>query len=156
METQTKTKRVYITRNDLFKDLNLVMCNNICQVDPNFIDYNTEIFYSTCEDCNGTGETRMEIDPNGTIDKSQKCDECYGEGQHDLEPYQYFLCDPSEWTIKDLKEYGVTLGYSELLDLYVLPIYDFGTGWDAFSYSKEVPEDYILDQNETLTRATVY
>ena len=153
---ETKTKSVYITRNQLFKNLNLLMCNNINQIDPDFIDYNIELFFKECDQCEGTGEMRLEKDINGIIDKSEKCDECYGEGQHNLEPYQYFLCDPTELTIKDLKEYGVELGYSELLNLHVLPIYDFGTGWSAFSYSKKVPEDYILAQDETLTRTTPY
>lgn len=138
-------KTVYITRNELFKDLNLLMCNNIEKADESFIDDNMEIYQKECEECNATGEVNNET-----------CEECNGNCYHDLEVYQSFLCDPNDWKIEQLKEYGVILGYSELLDLHVLPIYDFGTGWSAFSYSKEVPDDYELDHNETLTRTTPY
>lgn len=144
MNTENK-KTVYITRNELFKDLPLLMCNNIKKADESFIDDNMEIYQKECELCATTG----------TKDGS-RCEECYGEGYHNLEVYQSFLCDPNDWQIEQLKEYGIILGYSELLDLYVLPIYDFGTVWSAFSYSKQVPEDYQLGYNETLTRSTPY
>lgn len=48
-------KKIYIKRNDLFKDLNLLLCNNIVQADPEFIENNFEIFYSDCEECHGSG-----------------------------------------------------------------------------------------------------
>ena len=140
-------KTIYIERNKLFKNIPMILCNNITTADPSFIEDNTELFYQDCEECGGTGEK------DGT-----KCDECYGEGRHDLEAYQYFIVDVNEFDIERLKEYGVELGYSELLDLHVLPIYDFGTSWSAFSYSKEVPDDYEIKSwsEETLTRSTVY
>lgn len=148
MET-TKTKTVYITRNELFKEIDMVLCNNISKADESFIDDNMHLYQRECTECEGTGEI---MTPMGT----ERCEECNGDGQHNLEVYQEFICDPSDWKIAQLKEYGVNLGYSELLDVHVLPIYDFGTGWSAFSYSKEVPENYELDHNETLTRQTVY
>lgn len=138
-------KKVYIKRNDLFRDLNLVMCNNVTEVDESFIDNNLELFYYDCEDCGGVGEI-----------EGKACSGCSGEGRHDSEVYQYFLCRPGEYEIERLKEYGVNLGYSEKLDLHVLPIYDFGTSWSMFSYSKEVEDDYTLSHNETLTRTTHY
>lgn len=142
-------KTVYIKRNDLFKNLNMMLCNNITQADENFIEENYELFYSDCEDCNGSGE----IEKDG---ETEKCEECYGEGKHDSEVYQYFLISVDEWDIARLKEYGVEVGYSELLDLYVLPIYDFGTSWSMFSYSKEVEDDYTLSYDETTERTTHY
>lgn len=139
-------KKVYIKRNDLFKNLNLLLCNNITEADPSFIENNYQLFYSDCDDCNGTGENNEGVN----------CDSCGGEGRTDSEVYQYFLCSPDDYTIENLKAYGVELGYSELLDLHVLPIYDFGTSWSMFSYSKEVEDDYTLAYNETLERTTHY
>lgn len=123
----------------------MLLCNKITEADPSFIDDNFELFYMDCEGCAGSGEK-----------EDQKCEECGGEGRHDTEPYQYYLVSANEWDIERLKSYGVELGYSELLDLHVLPIYDYGTSWDMFSYSKEVPEDYELYFDETLTRSTHY
>jgi len=60
------------------------------------------------------------------------------------------------WDIERLKEYGVEVGYSNALDVHVLPIYDYGTSWSMFSYSKEVADDYELASDETLVLNTVY
>ena len=138
-------KIVYIERNKLFRNINMLLCNNITEADESFIKNNYELFYDECEICHGDGE----------ID-DKKCDECYGEGRHENEVYQYFLCNLDEYEKERFQSYGVMTGHSELLDLDVLPIYDFGTSWSAFSYSKEVDEDYDLSFDETLTRSTVY
>lgn len=138
-------KIVYIERNKLFKNLPLILCNNITTADESFIEDNYELFYDECEECEGQGEN-----------EGKKCEECYGEGRHDNEIYQYFLTSANEWDVERLKEYGVTLGYSKLLDLHVLPIYDYGTSWCMFSYRKEVEDNYELASDETLTRSTVY
>lgn len=145
MQTKEKTKTVYITRNNLFKNIPMILMNNIINIDENFFEDNTELFFSDCDVCEGSGEK-----------DGKKCEECYGEGSFDLEPYQFFHVDVDEWDIERLKSYGVNVGYSEKLDAHILPIYDFGTGWSAFSYSKEVPLDYELSFNETLKRETVY
>ncbi len=138
-------KTIYIKRNDLFKPLQMLMLNNIVQIDENFIDDNYELFCSECDECNGTG-----------IKDNEPCDECGGEGQYDLEPYQYFLTDLDEWEQERLTSYGVAFGYSDLLEKHIIPIYDFGTSWNAFSYSKEVDDDYALCYDETSERKTVY
>jgi hypothetical protein len=138
-------KTIYITRNDLFKNISMLLCNKITEVDPNFIEDNYEIFYDNCDGCDGTGEK-----------DGEKCEECYGEGRHDSEPYQYFLTSISEYTKEYLESFGVVVGYSNSLDLEVIPIFDYGTSWSCFSYSKEVEDDYTLGYNETLTRSTVY
>lgn len=139
-------KTVHIKRNDLFKGIDMVLFNNILEADDSFIEDNFEMFSTECEVCEGTGENK----------EKGKCEECYGEGKFDAEPYQYFAISISDWQIKRLKSYGVNIGYSEKLDLYILPIYDFGTTWDAFSYSKEVEDGYTLSFDETLQRQTPY
>ena len=138
-------KTVYIKRNDLFKSINMLLCNNITSADESFIEDNYELFFSECDECKG----------DGTKD-GKTCDECAGEGRNECEPYQYFLCRLDDWEKERLNSYGVEVGYSEKLDLHVLPIYDYGTSWSMFSYSKEVPDDYELSFDETLTRSTVY
>lgn len=138
-------KTVYIERNKLFKNITMLLCNNITEADENFIEDNMELFYTDCEECSG----------EGTKD-GKTCEECGGEGQYDHEPYQYFLTSLDEYDIERLKSFGVDVGTSEKLGLEVIPIYDFGTSWSAFSYSKQVEDDYTLYFDETLERSTVY
>jgi hypothetical protein len=138
-------KTVYIKRNDLFKSIDMLLCNNITSADESFIEDNFELFFDECDECKGLGEK-----------EGKPCDECCGEGRHETEAYQYFLCRLDDYEKENLASYGVEVGYSEKLELHVLPIYDYGTSWSCFSYSKEVEDDYQLAHNETLTRSTVY
>ena len=138
-------KTIYIKRNDLFKNISMLLCNNITSADTGFYDNNMDLISETCETCAGNGEK-----------DGAKCEDCAGEGQNDLEPYQYFLSSMSEYTKEYLQSYGVRIGYSDLLDLEIIAIYDYGTSWDAFSYSKDVEDTYTLGYNETLTRSTIY
>jgi len=138
-------KKVYIERNKLFKNIPMVLCNNISTVDENFIEDNYQLYEYECEDCEGTGEK-----------DGKTCEDCAGDGKHDSEVYQMFIISANEWDIERLKEYGVEVGYSNALDVHVLPIYDYGTSWSMFSYSKEVENNYGLAQDETLERSTVY
>lgn len=155
---EKKTKTVYITRNALFRDFSMIMCNNITEADESFIEDNIELFYDDCEKCNGTGEVATE--ETRSLDTEtmewESCDECFGEGRHTLEAYQYFIINANEYELSRLREYGVRVGHSKLLGLDIMPIYDWGTGWSAFSYSKEVDADYQLSHDETLKRETVY
>lgn len=141
-------KKVYIERNKLFKNITMIMLNNINQIDESFVEDNYSLFESECDECKGSGYK----DDNEDI----KCEDCGGEGRHDSEVYQSFLAEVDEYDIERLKSYGVELGYSNKLEKYILPIYDFGTSWSVFSYSKEVDDDYELASYETLERTTVY
>lgn len=140
-------KTIYIKRNDLFKNINMVLFNDINEIDENFTEDNMSLYETTCDTCKGDGEVN-----------DIKCEECYGEGRFEREVYQMFLTDinKDDYTFDRLASYGIGLGYSEKLDKYLLPIYDFGTSWSMFSYSKEVPDDYILAHDETTERQTVY
>jgi len=135
-------KTVYIKRLDLFKDLDMVLCNNISQADPAFMEDNMHIYYGECESCEG--------------EDCEGCEDCGEDGRYEMEPYQMFLIDGSEYNLERLKDFGITIGYSELLGVHVLPIYDYGTGWSHFSYRKEVEDGYELCRNETFESQTVY
>ena len=137
-------KTVFIERNKLFKSMQMLLCNEITNADEDFIEDNMELFYTDCNECEGGQKG------------GEHCEECMGEGQFELEPYQYFLTRLDDWEKERLTSYGVNFGYSNKLELEVIPIYDYGTSWSAFSYSKEVPDDYELAFDETLTRSTVY
>jgi len=138
-------KTVYIERNNLFKNIPMVLCNNIATVDESFVEDNFDLYYYDCEDCEGTGEK-----------DGKTCEDCHGDGRFDSDPYQMFIVGINDWDIERLKEYGVEVGYSNALDVHVLPIYDYGTSWSMFSYSKEVADDYELASDETLERSTHY
>lgn len=142
-------KTVYKKRTDLLKPFSLVLLNNITEIDNNFIEDNFYLFSEECETCNGA----IDIEKDGKI---ETCEDCYGNGSHDLEPYQMFIIDCDKWDKEHLESWGFNIGYSELLDHYILAIYDFGTGWYAFSNSKEVEDDYVLGPGESFERLTVY
>lgn len=91
----------------------MVLCNNI-----------TLLFHSTT---NGKYiEPELEI---GT-DYDEEND-CY------IDIYQYFIVDQSNWQYEELKELmkqnnsnDIILYYIDYLDMYILGVPHFGTGWD--------------------------
>lgn len=94
----------------LFTDM--VMCNNI-----------TKLFYT---------------DINGVYSEPQKeIGEDYNtENDEYIDVYQYFIVDFSNWTYDFMKKYQEQLGsefilyYIDELDMYILGVTHFGTGWD--------------------------
>src|ERR1035437_2380409 len=104
----SKTKTVFIERNKLFKNIQMILLNNIMEIDESFFEDNMELFSYDCEECHGTGEK-----------DGKPCEECGGEGQHDNEFYQYFITDADEYDIERLKSYKVDIGYSEKLDKHI-------------------------------------
>lgn len=169
-------KKIYIKRNDLFKNIEMVLFNNINQVDESFVEDNMHLFYTPADedDVDEKIEDLMSIDwkneeykPYDIEDtmspeeikvhlESKREDILNDLEDHGIEPYQYFACNIDDYTKEDLESWGVNIGYSEKCDLSIIPIYDFGTSWSCFSYSKEVDDDYQLGYNETEERKTVY
>ena len=49
---------------------------------------------------------------------------------YEEEIYQYYLCNLSEFEKEKLKEYGIILSYSNILELDVLCVEHYGTSWD--------------------------
>lgn len=77
--------------------------------------------------CNNITEVDDEIWDN--VDESDLIDED-GDEMNDLEIYQYYLCNVSEWVKEQLKGTGVILSYSKVLDCDVLMVQHWGTLWD--------------------------
>lgn len=65
-----------------------------------------------------------------------------GEIEEDLEIYQYYLCNLSEYERDALKEFGIILSYSDMLDLDVLCVEHFGTSWDYVMTDVEWTENF--------------
>jgi hypothetical protein len=66
----------------------------------------------------------------------------------DLEIYQYYLCNLSSYERETLKEYGILLSYSDMLDLDVLCVEHFGTSWDSVLTDVEWTENFDLIEVE--------
>lgn len=80
----------------------IVLCNNITDVDDEIWD---------------------NVDESNLIDED-------GDEINDLDIYQYYLCNVSEWAKEQLKGTGVILSYSKVLDCDVLMVQHWGTSWD--------------------------
>ena len=77
----------------------LVLVNNIGEVDPNFYDENAELFYE-----NGFGDSP--------------------------EYYQFFITNWSSGDVDYLRRtFDLKIGYTPLLDCYVLFVDHYGTTW---------------------------
>ena len=52
------------------------------------------------------------------------------DSDKDIEIYQHYLCNLSEYEREMLLDYGIILSYSNVLDLDVLCVDHLGTSWD--------------------------
>lgn len=98
----------------------IVLCNNIVQVDSSVLD-NME--YDVIETYyNGNGE---EI----TEEEYYEDENAYTE-RNTPEIFQWYLCNVTEWEKDNLKEMGIIMSYSNLLECDVLCVDHYGTSWD--------------------------
>lgn len=68
---------------------------------------------------------------NELIDEFGECPECQ------CEPYQWYAIEVGEFDAEWLnKNYGMDIFYSEILGIYILPVYHFGTSWDYVDLNK--------------------
>lgn len=59
--------------------------------------------------------------------------------EHEREIYQYYLTDCSEFDVEFLEEhFGLLFTYSDALDLYVLCVDHWGTGWDYVEWDTDL------------------
>ena len=107
--------------NKLFTDM--ILCNDI-----------TKIFYG---DINGK-YVEPELEIGNDHDDENDCT---------IDIYQYFIVDFSDWTYELMTKYNEQFGkefilyYIEELDLYILGVTHFGTGWDYVLTDIEPSED---------------
>ena len=89
----------------------LILCNDITEIDSSVYEnqrFSNWINWETGEECDADDEKATEVDI-----------------------YQWYLTDCTEDAVKFLeKHFGLLFTYSDLLDLYVLCVDHFGTGWD--------------------------
>ena len=101
-EKELKTGRVSYKRLVDHYVGDIVLCNNITEVDDEIWD---------------------NVDESNLIDED-------GDEMNDLDIYQYYICNVSEWAKEQLKGTGVILSYSKVLDCDVLMVQHWGTSWD--------------------------
>ena len=101
-EKELKTGRVSYKRLVDCYVGDIVLCNNITEVDDEIWD---------------------NVDESNLIDED-------GDEINDLDIYQYYICNVSEWAKEQLKGTGVILSYSKVLDCDVLMVQHWGTSWD--------------------------
>ena len=108
----------------------LVLCNNIVDVDPSIWDNMGDNAYFYVDE-DGEYRTKEEYDNDTT-----------GEIHEEFEEfYQYYLCNVSNYDLKMLKEYGIIMSYSDMLDCDVLCVSHCGTSWDYVSTDVELTEN---------------
>lgn len=66
------------------------------------------------------------------------------EDMGNIEIFQYYLVDMSEWDVEYAKQFEseLIISYSNKLDLYVLMVDHFGTSWDYVMTDIEYTNDY--------------
>ena len=83
-----------------------ILCNNITEIDPNFYEDNNDVFTKGLDD------------------------EQIENGEYN-EFYQFYLTDMSNGDKEWLENhFDLHIGYSNLLDMYVLCVPHCGTAWD--------------------------
>lgn len=96
----------------------IVLCNNIAQVDD-----------SVYENLNIEERYYNENDEEITEDEYFNGDNAYCDNSiPDI--YQFYLCNVSSYEEEQLKNAGVLLSYSDMLECDVLCVDHFGTSWD--------------------------
>ena len=67
----------------------------------------------------------------GLIDDYGECPACQ------CEPMQWYAIAVGEYDVKFLNNnYGMDIFFSDILGIYILPVYHFGTGWDYVDLNK--------------------
>lgn len=58
-----------------------------------------------------------------------------------LEIYQWYLCNLTEWEKQQCEKCGLIISYSDLLDCDVLCVNHFGTSWDYVLTDNDIVDD---------------
>lgn len=125
---------------DKFIGKHLVLCNNIVDVDEDllqnrecgFYDYD-ELYEDKWEELKKENKEELENGEINIEELEEQARDYAEEEQNNLEFYQYFIIDISNWDLEYLKECEqktLQICYSTILDCYVLCVGHYGTGWD--------------------------
>lgn len=125
---------------DKFIGNNMVLCNNIIYVDDEmlsnrecgFDDYD-ELYKNKLEELKEENKEELENGEISTEELEEQARDYTEEEQYNLEFYQYFIIDISDWDLEYLKKCGqktLQICYSAILDCYVLCVGHWGTSWD--------------------------
>lgn len=125
---------------DKFIGDNMVLCNNIINVDEDllwnrecgFDDYD-ELYKNKLEELKEENKEELENGEISIEELEEQARDYAEEEQDNLEFYQYFIIDISNWDLEYLKECGqktLQICYSAILDCYVLCVGHCGTSWD--------------------------
>lgn len=118
---------------------NMLLCNNILEIDDELL-YNIELgsIYDYLDN-EGNYRTHEEYENDETGEIYEEC----------CDIYQYFLTDLNYYDVEHLRnlvendeESPIILAYSNKLDMYVLLVTHFGTGWDYVQTSIELTENF--------------
>lgn len=60
----------------------------------------------------------------------------------EIEIFQYYICNVSEWEKEQAKKVGLLFTYSDLLECDVLCVDHFGTSWDIVLTDAKLFDDY--------------
>ncbi len=97
----------------------LILCNNIIEIDNSVYEnqrFSLWVNWETGEECDADDDKARE-----------------------REIYQWYLTDCSEGDVEFLEEhFGLLFTYSDLLDMYVLCVDHFGTGWDHVEWDTDL------------------
>ena len=124
---------------DKFIGERLVLCNNIVEIDENFLfnrecgfeDFD-EVYEIEDEDEDGEDEEELENEDITLEELEEQASDYANEEEYNYEFYQYFIIDISNWDLeylKECKQRTLQICYSELLDCYVLCVGHCGTSW---------------------------
>jgi len=134
------------TWGDFAKSYDLVLFNQA----PNLVSRDNESYdegvineWLEAHDCEYE-QARRDIEELEGSDKEE--DKTIREGLvNQYGEYPECNCEPAQWYAIAIGDsdmeflnstYGMDIFYSEILDLYILPVYHFGTDWDYVNLSK--------------------
>lgn len=119
---------------DLASRYTLVLFNNVTKVEGVLEEWHE----SHLENCEAEQmryklEDLQEVENPTEEQKKEIADIVNDWGEYpscECEPYQWYIIDTNESEVEFLnKEFGLGIFESDILDLYILPVYHFGTSW---------------------------
>lgn len=124
---------------DKFIGERLVLCNNIVEIDENFLfnrecgfeDFD-EVYETKLEELKEENKEELENEDITLEELEEQASDYANEEEYNYEFYQYFIIDISNWDLeylKECKQRTLQICYSELLDCYVLCVGHCGTSW---------------------------